>query len=495
MAKKVLPDLAVVLLSLREGQGWSQGRLGEAAGFPEKVIADYERGRRTLTRERLELLISWMGVPPEFVDELLDLLARSRAASRSPVGPSEPFSQTRQVIEGVSARFGRLAAGFARSALTMLTFEGEALRGRQRAEMLWGRLKKRTPPERRVLVEDVRDFRHWVLCERTAAESIELAANHPREALELAELSLRIAERVPGEERWRRRLEGYALFHVANGHRVCQQALERDAALARARKLWEEGDGGDPGWLNEAVPLWIEAAVRRDQRRFPDALKRIDEALALERGELRGKMLLTKSAILKTIGDLETLTVVLREAASLVDARLEPRLALVIRFNLLSALCDLDRAAEAMPQLGELRKLAERIGEELDLARVVWLEGQAAAGLGFNKEAETALEQARRAFRGKDLAFDYALVSLDLSLLLLELGRTERVQVIATEMLWLFKAQGVHQEALAALHLFCESARKEVATVELTRRVVRFLRRAQLDLALRFEPEEGADIR
>ena len=69
-------------------------------------------------------------------------------------------------------------------------------------------------------------------------------------------------------------------------------------ALSRALRLWREGAPGDPGLLNEAVPLWIEAAFRRAQRRFPEALKRIDEALALDSGELRAKMLMTKSNIL-----------------------------------------------------------------------------------------------------------------------------------------------------------------------------------------------------
>jgi len=44
----------------------------------------------------------------------------------------------------------------------------------------------------------------------------------------------------------------------------------------------------------------------------------------------------------------------------------------------------------------------------------------------------------------------------------------------------------VHREALAALRLFCEAAQQEAATVELVRRVERFLRRAQLDPELRF---------
>jgi hypothetical protein len=42
---------------------------------------------------------------------------------------------------------------------------------------------------------------------------------------------------------------------------------------------------------------------------------------------------------------------------------------------------------------------------------------------------------------------------------------------------------------LAALRVFCDAAKREPTTVELARRVERFLRRAQLDPGLRFEAD------
>lgn len=127
------------------------------------------------------------------------------------------------------------------------------------------------------------------------------------------------------------------------------------------------------------------------------------------------------------------------------------------------------------------------MGEPLDLTRCTWLHGKVEAGLGHAAEALAAFAQARRDFHERQIAYDYALVSLDLSLVLLDLGRSAEVAAVAQEMLWIFKSQGVHREALAALHLFCEAARREAATVELTRKVERYLRRAQLDPELRFE--------
>jgi tetratricopeptide (TPR) repeat protein/transcriptional regulator with XRE-family HTH domain len=495
MAQTIEPDLGIVLAFIREGQGWNQTRLAQAAGTTPKVINDYEHGRRRLTRARLESLLAHMAVPPERIDVTLSCLAANRASARAPAEPDDVFAVPRRRIEKVSLRFGRLTEEFVRGGLQSLTVEGQALHGLQKGERLWLGLKRKAPTaaERRVLVEDIGKLRHWGLVVAVAAESIEKAANHPRDALELAELALSIAERVPGDAAWLDRLAGWAGVHVANGHRVCNDLRAMAASLERALKLWEEGAPGDPGLLDPAVVPWIEAACRRAQRKFRKALAKINEALALDRGELRGKILLTKSVILKALGDFEASTAALSEAAPLIDGKKEPRLAFSLEFNLLSDLCRQGRAGEAEPRLKGVSRLAERLGE-LDLSRAVWLRGLAAAGIGRAVEAEAALRQARRDFELRGLAYDYALVSLDLSLDLLEQDRHSEVRTIAEEMIEIFKRLEIDREAWMALQVFCEAAQQEAATVELIRRILSFLLRAQQDPGLRFEEGmEGAE--
>lgn len=493
MPQAVLPDLAIVLTFIRQGEGWSQSKLAREAGTTPKVINDYEHGRKPLNRPRLEKLLACMAVPSERVDATLSCLAGTRATARAPADPGDRFAEERRHVDAIAFQIGRLAEGFSRSVLELLTVEGEALAGRQDGEMLWRRLKQRSAAERRLLIEKVAKYRHWALVERVAAESIELAANHPRQALELAELSLFIAERVTGDAAWQARLAGYAGVHVANGQRVCNDLHAMEAALVRALKLWEEGASGDPGILNEAVVPWIEAACRRAQRRFPEALKRIDEALALDGGALRGQILMTQAHIFEVVGDIESLIEVLSAAWPLVDGNQEPRLAFGLRFNWMVALCHLDRASDAELMLTEIRDRAERLGEPLDLVRVVWLEGKIRSGLGQARESQRAFEQARRTFKEVKLGYDYSLVSLDLAMLLLKEGRTTEVREIATEMIWIFKSEAVHREALAALKIFCEAAKREAATVGLTRRVARYLCRAVYDPELKFEVREGAE--
>jgi hypothetical protein len=99
---------------------------------------------------------------------------------------------------------------------------------------------------------------------------------------------------------------------------------------------------------------------------------------------------------------------------------------------------------------------------------------------------------ARCGQRIRQKVFDYALVSLELSVLLLERNRTAEVRALAEEMLPIFRTQSVEQETLAALRLFCDAAQREAATTELARRLIKFLHCAQNNPKLRFK-EVGAE--
>lgn len=82
---------------------------------------------------------------------------------------------------------------------------------------------------------------------------------------------------------------------------------------------------------------------------------------------------------------------------------------------------------------------------------------------------------------------DYALATLERAVLDLQEGRYAAVRALAEEMVWIFKAQGIEREALAALALFRKAAAEEKASVELARRLVQYLHRAQYDPDLVFE--------
>lgn len=493
MPKTAVPDLGIVLMFLRRGLGLSQAELGKAADISPNLLNDYEHGRKPLHRPRLEHIISFMGLTGEAIDRSLACLEENRAEASDPGAAPGTASYTRRRVQVIAAQAGRLATDFVRSALSLVTLEGETLQARQRAETLWARLKKRKPDERRVLVEESKKFRSWALCERVAAESIAVAPESPAQGLELAHLALLIAERCPGEEWLRQRAQGYAWFHVSNGRRFTNDFPGADHALASAKKLWDAGASGDPGLFNEAIVLALEANLHRYQRRFPLALRRIEEALAADSGEIQGKLLLTKARILEALGEIESSTETLEATLLYVDEQKEPRTVLGVQFQFLTNLCLQDRAVEAKPRLPMVRKLAERLGFESDIQRIVWLEGKVAAGLGQLDDAEIAFEQVRRYFAAQNLSFDYALSCLDLALILLAQARTGEVRTLAAQMGWLFKTQGLHVEALGALRVFCDAAKSDLATAKLADRVVRFLYRSQHDPDLTFEIEERGD--
>jgi len=482
------PAARLALVLFNELGGWrSHTRLAKAVGLSRSQLSEYFEGKRAIPREILEKIAMAAGFPVHLLDPLLRDLRSFRAA--------RGWSRAGSVFAGGNAAEILVLVQMA-TELVLAPLRGAPVLARPVSEdravaaELWDRLQECPATERRMLVEELDEYRTWALCELVARESVKAAPNQPWVALELAELALLIAELTPGEPLWSWRLQGFAGAHVSNGRRVCSDLPGAEEAFARAKSLWEAGAAADPGLLNPAWLPRLEASLRREQRRFSEALLRIDEALELEaEGELRGEILLKRSAIFQILGDPERSAAALTEATPLIDPGREPRNAFGLRFNLLVDLCHLDRFAEAESRLNEVRELADRLGGELDLARVDWIAGKINAGLGLASEAEAAFRKARDVFDRRELSWDYAVVSLELALILLEQGRTGETRTLAEELLPIFQAQKVEREALAALQVFYDAAKRETATVELTRRVVKFLYRAQHDPELRFEPE------
>jgi len=136
-----------------------------------------------------------------------------------------------------------------------------------------------------------------------------------------------------------------------------------------------------------------------------------------------------------------------------------------------------------------------RLGNELDFVRLHWLEARVFAGMGQFEEAVAAFRQVRGEFAARGIAYDTALVSLELAGLLAEQGRAGEVKSLARQMAFIFKAQGVHREALTALSMFRKAAEEEAVTAELARSVLDFLQRARRDPALRFTAAQSDEHR
>lgn len=482
----------LTLLYLRSMRRWSQKELATRLGWADpKQVSRYETGENPLRREQLDVCVAALGYPREVVDALL--VFGSLIRSESPEEPPSPVALTSEESGAVDRATLAAASIFLDDLWQELRREKrrkKAEAARRNARKLWERMKVATRQERRDLVAVLPEFRSWALAELVCEASVRAAAHRPEEALELANLALFIAGRVPGGESWRSRVEGYCWAHIGNARRVANDFAGADKAFAQAWDLWGDGKSADPDLLPEWLLHAMEASLRRAQHRFPEALELLEKASSFS-GVDNCLILLQKEHIFEQIGDISMALEALAKAASLVEASGDVRLVFALHFKTANHLCHLERYQDARESLPQLRELAVRQGNELDFIRVVWLEGRVAAGQGRLEQAVEALEQVRRDFTVRGLPYDAALASLELAVLYLKEDRSPEVRDLARAMTWIFRAQRITREALAALTLFCDAAQRETATVELTQMVIAEFNRVKSSAPLRVPKQRG----
>lgn len=483
MTKRIPTAEGAVLRFIRTRKGVTQAYLGEKAGVSARTIERWETGIVELSRERLIEVLACLDVPPEAVEAALfaDELAIPPAGKIAGRGD--------RLIERASAAGGWAGLKAARAGLRMENLRRQAPGHRQWAEQRWSRLKKRKDWEQKKAIDALlADERSWALAERLCLASEAAAADRADEALRLARLAVRLAEYVP-EEDFRAYLLGWVEPFLANALRVGGDLAASAMALAHADELWTQGAAGAPaGLLDETRRLELKATLLRYYGRFEEVRALLGEALkGAQTKHARGRFLIMQANSLILAGQYEDAIEVLKEAKPMIDHKREPRLPCVLQFNWTVAYLHLDRYREA----GMLLPLVEALtdpGNELDGVRLRWLQGRTWAGLGRRQEALAALSQVREYFLSEQIAYDFAVVSVELGTLYLEQGRARPVRDLADQMLWIFEGQGIHKKALEALALFCHAAKEEEAQADWTRRLVKYLYRAQHDPNLRFEP-------
>jgi transcriptional regulator with XRE-family HTH domain len=476
--------LPQALRVLRLIAGLGREELGAAIGVSTGVIQSYERGKTAPLAMTLQRLLDAMDLPPEVFDRTVRFLAAARAArwwwqregAASPRARIEDLAawEARQAEEGTRAWLGRLQAA------------ARLIDGRRRAPELWARLARHPPAARRALVRESAEFQDAALCELLCEESVKAAGDSARRALRLAQLAVLAGERVADREGWRQRVEGYARAHLTNALRVGGKLAAAGAAFARAAELWQAGATEDPGLLNEARVLGLEASLRRDRREVPQALALLERALAADRWGETPALLLSKAKALEELGDFAGSIAVLRQAAAQIDGEREPRKLFAAQHNVAFNLCHLGRHADAALALPAVRALALRLGNRLDGLRVGWLEAKVAAGLGRSAEAVEGFARVRAAFEREGIAYDAALATLELAGVHASLGRTADVKALARASAPIFRRQGVHREARRALDLFRRAAEEERVSAELVRGLLAYLQRARHDRSLRY---------
>jgi tetratricopeptide (TPR) repeat protein len=365
-------------------------------------------------------------------------------------------------------------------------------RSRAEAPQLLAELAVLDPQDRLARLHADPRFVSWGLCELLVHRSCQAAPEQAFDAYHLADLAVHMADLLPGsglfEEKWVQQLRSLAWSSLGNASKVQGDLSGAERSFELADSWWEAGTAGIGDVLGyEPILLDLKAPLRTAQRRFPEALKLLDRAVDLflngqpehRDPHLAGRSLISKAYVLIEQGESESAIQALKKANGWIDPERDPRLVLCVRHNLVDSLSKMGHHTEAAELLPSLRDLAATHGSTRDRLRLQWVEGRVAAGLGDHAQARHLLAEVRQTFLADANPYEAALATLDLVIPHLEEGNTAEVQALADEMVTVFREHDVSREALAAVLLFQEAARRETATTALARETAASLSRAR----------------
>lgn len=348
------------------------------------------------------------------------------------------------------------------------------------APRLWARLSKLSYEAQSEQVEADPAMQTWGLCQLLLKKSLDAGFENPTSAVNFANLAVKISGRLGNvyHPEWVKDLRARALAHLGNARRVLGELRSADDAFGFAETYAREGTG-DPRLQAEILDL--QGSLRRAQRRFDEALACVNNAFAIykecEDSHGMGKTTLAKVQVLKESGQLEKAIELLEHNE--IDQLLEPRLFAYARYNLLGCLPLAGRFKDAENLLPEVRQLFGAWEQPVNLLRLRWTEANIALGLGRISESEAIFLEVQSSFLERRMAYDAALVSLDLSLVYLREGKISELKQLAGDLVLLFESRDVHREALGALYLFKKACEEERLTEQTVSRLVEMLRRGQ----------------
>jgi tetratricopeptide (TPR) repeat protein len=356
---------------------------------------------------------------------------------------------------------------------------------RAEAVHLFAELIRHPPARRELLVRNSVRFRRRMLAEKLVDESHRAGFSVPAQSVDLARLAVLVAEAVGatgelGAEACNS-LAAKTWTQLGNALRVAGDLSGADREIARALERLDAPGGST--MLDRATVFYRLAALRKEQRRFEEALELLDRVGAIYRRlgqrSLLARTLRKKAMVLGEAGEPEAEIALYHRALELIDQQEEPWDFLVARHNLICALSDTGRYREAFALLFHTRPLYLKHGTPLTLVHMRWLEGAIALGLGRLDQAEAAFCEVRSKYLERSMDFDAALASLNLAEVYARRGRAGEVRALAEEVLAVFAERQIHRESFAALSMLAEAARVESVQASLVREVSDLVKRSR----------------
>jgi len=322
--------------------------------------------------------------------------------------------------------------------------------------------------------------------------SFEERYRNPVKMVELAQTAQQIADR-PEEARYgdslHMDLRARAWAELGNAWRVKEFFKRSEESLQTAHSLAEQGTG-DP--LLAVRIDDIEASLRKDQRRFDEAvalLERVHRAyLRLGERHLAGRAFMKRGIALELSGRPDEAIQSLQQATSLIDAERDPKLLAAAQHSLLKTLVDCGRFHEAGKLLlksGLRQKFAD---DPLNLLRLRWVEAKILAGHGRLENAEEAFRSVYWGFHQRGLHYVAAVAGLDLAEVMLRQSKPSEAHALSVDLFNTFQEHQIDVEAQRALMTFEVVCSVQAATPKIARRIGEFLDRRQHNPRLLFEP-------
>lgn len=295
----------------------------------------------------------------------------------------------------------------------------------------------------------------------------------PEEALSLADAVLASLRREAGDYPPDPEIHAPALAVRGNALRALGRIRAAEADLLEAGELLESPAFGDPVVAAE-VHSYL-GSLRKDQGHLEEARHHLDLAatsygLLPDRAKA-ARVLLKLSLVHYLAHDPQAAVAATEEALALLDEGSEAWLRAYARYNRAHHLHAAGETERAEEELDTHREFLQDAGDEVT-QHVVWLQARIAWSRSDLRAARRLFTQARKAARDRGIPWDAALVGLELALVELAEGRTERARKLATEGLKIFAEQQVERESRAALELLEAAVRRDAVTREVLERAV-----------------------
>jgi AraC-like DNA-binding protein len=323
-------------------------------------------------------------------------------------------------------------------------------------------------------------FRSTALFDLLRRKSREEGRKDRRRGVDVARLalvSLDGHDEVFGERIHDLRAWGWAWLANARRLELDFEGAEKD--FTRADEVWSISRAERDLRISAEIHF-LKGALGTTQRRYEDALDRVEESIRLSRLvedavaqaqalTLRASLMVYTERVQESIPDLQL-------AAGLLEGRNEPYLDLTVSLNLANFEAQLGNLAAARIGLSQAEAICNQIDYRCGQYRIQHMEGTLCELAGNDKSAEASYMRALDGFLSMNEAQLAVLVALELAILDLRCGKRRRAVELTRWSIPILQSMKLHEETVAAIELLANESAAAQTDRGLLVEVARLLR-------------------